>query len=71
MTLRIFPALFAVSFLFGATGSVNAAEQVVTQQQVTLGMKASSSTEASNNFRPKKKKKSKGRRHGGCEAYGG
>jgi hypothetical protein len=71
MTLRISLAILAVSFLFGAVGSVNAAEQVSTQRQVVFGMKAISSTEASNHFRPKKKKKSKTKKHGGCEAYGG
>lgn len=69
MTLRIFTALFAVSFLFGAAGSVNAAEQVTNQSKSALEM--NSSTTKKKDFRPKKRKKSKPRRRGGCEAYGG
>lgn len=69
MTLRIFIALFAVSFLFGAAGSVNAAEQVSNQSKSALEMNATSSKKK--DFRPKKRKRSKPRRHGGCEAYGG
>lgn len=71
MTLRIFPALFAVSLLFGAAGSVNAAEQVTNESKSALEMKAGSSSKK-NDFKPKKRKKSKSRRRsGGCEAYGG
>jgi hypothetical protein len=71
MTLRIFPTLLAVSFLFGAAGSVNAAEQVTNQSKSALEMKAGSSTKK-NDFKPRKRKKAKSRkRGGGCEAYGG
>jgi len=70
MTLRIFPALVAATFLLGASGSVNAAEPVTNQSKSALEMKASSFGKKKE-FRPKKRKKSKGRRHGGCEAYGG
>ncbi len=70
MTLRIFPALVAASFLLGTAGSANAAEQVVNRSTSALEMNASSFGKKKD-FRPKKRKKSKGRRHGGCEAYGG
>lgn len=72
MTLRIFPALLAVSFLFGAAGSVNAAEQVTNQSKSALELKSGSSGKK-NDFKPKKRKKSKAksRRRRGCEAYGG
>lgn len=67
MILRIFPTLLAAGFLFGAAGSVNAAEQVTVQSNSALEMKASSS-ETKNDFRPRKPKKSKPRkRH--CDAY--
>lgn len=67
MTLRIFFALFAASFLFGAAGSANAAEQVTNQSTAALEMKASSS-ETKKDFRPRKPKKTKPRkRH--CDAY--
>lgn len=67
MTLRIFSAVFAVSFLFGAAGSVNAAEQVNNQSKSALEMKASSFGKKKD-FRPRKPKKSKPRkRH--CDAY--
>ena len=69
MTLRIFFALFAISSVFGVVGSANAAEQVLTTKQGVLEMKASSVTKKKD-FKPKKRKKSKPRRHG-CEAYGG
>lgn len=67
MILRIFPTLLAAGFLFGAAGSVNAAEQVTVQSNSALEMKASSS-ETKKDFRPRKPKKSKPRkRH--CDAY--
>lgn len=67
MILRIFPALIAASFLFGAAGSVNAAEQVTNQSKSALEMKASSLGKKKD-FRPRKPKKSKPRkRH--CDAY--
>ena len=67
MTLRISSVLLAASFLLGAAGSVNAAEQVSIQGKSALEMKASSS-EITKDFRPKKPKKSKPRkRH--CDAY--
>jgi hypothetical protein len=67
MILRIFPTLLAAGFLFGAAGSVNAAEQVTVQSKSALEMKASSS-ETKKDFRPRKPKKSKPRkRH--CDAY--
>lgn len=69
MTLRIFPTLVAIGFLFGAVGSASAAEQVANQSQSALEMKAGSSGKK-NDFKPKKRKKSKVRRHRGCEAYG-
>ncbi len=67
MTLRISSVLLAGCFLFGAAGSVNAAEQVINQSASALEMKASSS-ETKKDFRPRKPKKSKPRkRH--CDAY--
>lgn len=67
MTLRISSVLLAACFLFGAAGSVNAAEQVINQSTSALEMKASSS-ETKKDFRPRKPKKSKPRkRH--CDAY--
>ena len=67
MILRIFPVLFAASFLLGAAGSVNAAEQVTIQSKSALEMKTSSS-ETKKDFRPRKPKKNKPRkRH--CDAY--
>lgn len=69
MILRIFFALFAISSVFGIAASAHAAEQVFTSGRSVLEMKTSSITKK-NNFKPKKRKKSKPRRHG-CEAYGG
>lgn len=67
MILRIFPVLFVASFLFGAVGSVNAAEQLTIQNKSALEMKASS-LDKKKDFRPRKPKKSKPRkRH--CDAY--
>ncbi|AEA43737.1 hypothetical protein [Fluviicola taffensis] len=69
MTLRISIAIFALSFLFGTSGSANAAEQLSNQSKSVLEMKASTNTKKE--FKPKKRKKSKVRKHRGCEAYGG
>lgn len=69
MTLRISIAIFALSFLFGSAGSANAAEQVSGQINSVLEIKASTNTKKV--FKPKKRKKSKVRKHRGCEAYGG
>ncbi len=67
MTLRISSVLLAASFLFGAAGSVSAAEQVTNQSTSALEMKASSFGKKKD-FRPRKPKKSKPRkRH--CDAY--
>lgn len=70
MTLRIFSAIFTLSFLFGTAGFVNAAEQPTNQSSPGLEMKASSS-EMKKDFRPKKpkklKKKKPRKRH--CDAY--
>ncbi len=66
MTLRIFSAVFAASFLFGAAGSVNAAEQVSNQSKSVLEMKASSFGKKKD-FRPRKKKSKPRKRH--CDAY--
>lgn len=66
MVLRIFTALFAASFLFGAAGSANAAEQLSNPGKAALEFKASS--DSKKDFRPKKRKKSKPKkRH--CDAY--
>lgn len=66
MTLRISIALFALSFLFEAAGSANAAEQIVHQSTSTVEMNAA--TDSKKDFKPKKRKKSKPRkRH--CDAY--
>lgn len=67
MKLRISIALFALSFLFGAAGSANAAEQISTQGKVST-VELNASTNSKKDFRPKKRKKSKLRkRH--CDAY--
>lgn len=67
MTLRISIALFALSFLFGAAGSANAAEQPV-KQSTSSSVEFTASTNSKKDFRPKKRKKSKPRkRH--CDAY--
>lgn len=68
MTLRIFFALFAISSVFGIAASARAAEQVFTTKQGVMEMKVSSLGKK-NHFKPKKRKKSKPRKHG-CEAYG-
>lgn len=68
MILRVFLAFFAISSAFGMVSSANAAEQVVTSRQGVLEMKVSSANKK-NQFKPKKRKKSKSRRHV-CEAYG-
>ncbi len=69
MTLRIFFALFAISSVFGVVGSAHAAEQVLPTKQGVLEMKVSSVMKKKD-FKPKKRKKAKPRKHG-CEAYGG
>ena len=67
MTLRISIALFALSFLFGAAGSANAAEQISNQRNSST-VEMNASTNSKKDFRPKKRKKSKPRkRH--CDAY--
>ena len=67
MTLRISIAVFALSFLFGAAGSANAAEQTV-KQSTSSTVELTSSTNSKKDFRPKKRKKAKPRkRH--CDAY--
>ncbi|MNJ88755.1 hypothetical protein D3C87_63100 [compost metagenome] len=67
MTLRISIAVFALSFLFGAAGSANAAEQTV-HKSTSSSVEMNASTNNKKDFRPKKRKKSKPRkRH--CDAY--
>lgn len=67
MRLRISIAVFALSFLFRAAGSANAAESIV-HQSTSSTVEMNASTNSKKDFRPKKRKKSKPRkRH--CDAY--